>query len=75
MGLDEVGCMKTIPVSVVIPVLNEVGTITSTLQKMSQQTVTPNELIFIDAGSSDGDFECAEGRMGKAKVCWLRASN
>lgn len=46
-----------IETSLVIPCLNEKNSILKTLKAIAQQTVKPNEVIFVDAGSQDGTVE------------------
>lgn len=59
--------MKT--VSVVITILNEEATITALLQSLKAQTKKPDEVIIIDAGSTDGtvnavrEFQRKSGRI------------
>lgn len=45
---------ELLPVSIVVPVLNEAITIHELLDKLRQQTMRPAEIIFCDAGSTDG---------------------
>lgn len=42
-----------IRISLVIPVFNEGNSITQLLQSINEQTVLPDEIIFVDGGSSD----------------------
>jgi len=49
--------MKNIPVSVVMPVYNEAGNISRTIQLISKQTIIPAELIIVDGGSIDGTLD------------------
>ena len=44
-------------ISVVIPVLNEEKTLPSLLSALASQTLQPNEIFFIDAGSTDQSKE------------------
>lgn len=45
------------PVSIVIPVLNEKATLPALFKGLEKQTLTPAEIIFINAGSTDGSME------------------
>lgn len=40
-----------LPVSVVIPMLNEAATLVELLEGLKAQTARPTELIFVDAGA------------------------
>jgi glycosyltransferase involved in cell wall biosynthesis len=44
----------TAPVSVIIPILNEAETLPQLLLGLEQQALLPHEIIFVDAGSTDG---------------------
>lgn len=50
----------TLPVSVVVPMLNEAATLGELLEGLKAQTARPAELIFVDAGSSDGSKALVE---------------
>ena len=41
-------------VTLVVPILNEAASLSELLESISAQTFRPNELIFCDAGSTDG---------------------
>lgn len=41
------------PISLVIPVYNEAATIPSLLQSIAEQTHQPDEIVFVDGGSTD----------------------
>ena len=43
--------------SVVVTVLNEVGTVAKLVMALRRQTIPPHELIIVDGGSSDGTLE------------------
>lgn len=45
------------PVTIVIPVLNELNAIKPLLVSIKAQSKKPNEIIFVDAGSNDGTQE------------------
>ena len=47
-------------VSIVVPILNEATSLPQLLSGIGQQTVLPHELIFVDAGSTDGSAELIE---------------
>lgn len=47
----------TAPVSIVIPVLNEIETLQHLFRGLECQTLRPKEIIFVDAGSLDGSRE------------------
>jgi|GEM_PF-4720317 glycosyltransferase involved in cell wall biosynthesis len=49
------------PVSIVIPVLNEETSISTLLTKIEAQSLLPSEVIFVDAGSTDGTLEILNG--------------
>lgn len=57
----------TFPVTLVIPILNEADSLPELLQAIKTQRHRPDEIIFVDAGSTDGssalieDWWCAEG--------------
>ena len=51
---DSCSVAALAPVTLVVPVLNEVGTIGELLAGLEQQTRFPAELLFVDAGSTDG---------------------
>ncbi len=55
-------------VSLVVTVLNEAASLPALLESIETQTARPDEVIFVDAGSSDGTPELleswAEGRPG-----------
>ena len=55
--------------SIIIPTLNEAHQILSTLEAIEPNT-TPNEVIVVDGGSSDGTAELAQ----KKSDCVLRAT-
>jgi glycosyltransferase involved in cell wall biosynthesis len=44
----------TAPVSIVIPILNEAETLPELLGGLERQSLLPQEIIFVDAGSTDG---------------------
>lgn len=50
----------TLPISVVIPMLNEAATLGELLEGLKAQTARPAELIFVDAGSTDGSKTLVE---------------
>ena len=43
--------------SVIIPVFNEIKNIEKVLWNIYNQTITPNEIIVVDWGSTDGTYE------------------
>lgn len=43
--------------AIVIPMLDEIAHLESLLQALEKQTYTPDEIIFVDAGSTDGSLE------------------
>jgi glycosyltransferase involved in cell wall biosynthesis len=45
------------PVTIVIPVLNELNAINPLLASIKAQSKKPNQIIFVDAGSNDGTQE------------------
>ena len=48
-----------VTVSVVIPALDEIAFIGQCLESLTKQTVPPDEIIIVDAGSTDGTVEVA----------------
>jgi len=57
----------TLPcISIVTPVLNEVATLSETLESVIHQTVPPFEHIIVDGGSTDGSLLLAERYAGEA---------
>lgn len=51
---------KSVPVSVVIPADNAARTLPETLASIDAQTVSPDEVIVVDDGSSDETPAIAE---------------
>lgn len=51
---DRMGAGLPAPVSVVIPILNEARTLPELLAGLARQSRLPREVIFVDAGSTDG---------------------
>ena len=49
-----------IEVSLVIPILNEESSITSLVSSIQNQSVMPDEVIFVDGGSTDRTIEIVE---------------
>lgn len=47
----------TTPVSIIIPVLNEEATLPALFQGLERQVLMPGEIIFVDAGSTDGSAD------------------
>lgn len=45
------------PVSIIIPILNEAETLPELLAGLEGQTLLPQEIIFVDAGSTDGGMD------------------
>lgn len=50
----------TVPVAIVLPTLNEAESLPELLDALAAQTVRPAEIIFCDAGSTDGTPEIIE---------------
>ena len=44
-------------IAIVVPILNEVDSLPQLLSGLQNQTIEPKELIFVDAGSTDGSQE------------------
>jgi len=44
-------------ISLIIPILNEAESIIDLIETIDRQTLQPNEVIFVDGGSSDGTTE------------------
>lgn len=58
-------------VSIVIPILNEAATLPQLLDALNAQTYLPHEIIFVDAGSTDGGLAliaqwAMRSRLGEA---------
>jgi glycosyltransferase involved in cell wall biosynthesis len=51
--------------AIVIPVLDEAAGIEQLLDDCAAQTLPPEEVIVVDAGSSDGTPELVRGRLGR----------
>lgn len=51
-------------ISVLIPVLDNVGTLEQTLRAVERQTLRPAEIIAVDGGSRDGSLALLENRPG-----------
>lgn len=45
----------SVDISIVIPILNEAATLPQLLASLKTQTLKPREVIFVDAGTGDGD--------------------
>jgi glycosyltransferase involved in cell wall biosynthesis len=58
MGLDALDNIKELPVSIVMPVYNEVHIVSKIVELLDNQTIPPSELVIIDAGSNDGTLDC-----------------
>lgn len=56
-----------LPVSIVIPVRNESASLSELLKCLSALSPRPAEVVFVDAGSSDGSVGSIESWMGLAK--------
>ncbi|MBU6176777.1 MAG: glycosyltransferase [Bacteroidetes bacterium] len=50
----------TIPVTLIIPILNEASSLPSLLEAIQQQSAMPQEIIFCDAGSCDASLSIIE---------------
>lgn len=55
----------TVPVSIVIPILDEAKTLPELLDALERQTVSPQEVIFVDAGSKDEGRAIINSRTGE----------
>lgn len=53
MSQSFAGAATRLQISLVIPVRNEAATIPRLLESIAAQTRTPNEVLFVDGGSSD----------------------
>ena len=60
---------RYVPISIIVPVLNEAATIERFLKRLGERTERA-ELIVVDGGSSDGTFELAQRHCDRC----LRAS-
>jgi rSAM/selenodomain-associated transferase 2 len=65
----ELANIRSGPISIIVPVLNEAATIERFLKRLSERTKRA-ELIVVDGGSSDGTFELAQRHCDRC----LRAS-
>ncbi len=63
-----------LPITIVIPVLNEEQTIDSLLQSLEQQTAQPSEILFVDGGSIDSTLSIIK-EYKKIRVHQLPKSN
>ena len=50
---------KTVPVTVIVPAYNELGTLADTLRSLQSQTALPEEIIVVDDCSSEGTGDAA----------------
>lgn len=50
-------CMTYDPISVITTVFNEAGTIDEFVASLARQTRQPDEIVIVDAGSTDGTLE------------------
>jgi dolichol-phosphate mannosyltransferase len=55
-------------ISLVIPTLNEVGNITPLLERIAQGQPVPDQIIFVDDGSTDGTCECIRSHAASGAV-------
>jgi len=55
-------------ISLVIPTLNEVENITPLLDRIAQGRPVPDQIIFVDDGSTDGTRECIRAHTGPGAV-------
>ena len=53
----ESGALTTLPVTLVVPVKNEAATLPELFAALGDALVWPAEIIFVDAGSTDGTWE------------------
>jgi cellulose synthase/poly-beta-1,6-N-acetylglucosamine synthase-like glycosyltransferase len=60
----------TMKASVITTVLNEVDSIDTFLTALEQQTIRPDEVVIVDAGSTDGTIEIIERHAGEHP--WVR---
>lgn len=58
--------------SVVIPVLNQVATLTDSLASLYQQTFRDFEVIAVDGGSTDGSYQLLEQQASKGRLRLFR---
>lgn len=49
--------MRHGPVSVIVPMRDEAGTVVALLEGLARQEVLPQEIVFVDTGSMDGSAE------------------
>ena len=57
--------MREKKISLVIPVRDEAGTIPELVDDINQQTRQPDEVVFVDGGSSDGTIELLRNACGR----------
>jgi glycosyltransferase involved in cell wall biosynthesis len=70
-GLTEAtpaGTRSSLPVSVIIPVRNEEGSIEALLQALVEQSYPPAEIVITDGGSQDRTREMISGFMRRTKI-------
>lgn len=60
--------MKNLQCSVIIPVFNEKEGIEEFIHSLYQQTRTPDEIIVIDGGSTDGTYEYLQRQQEEKKL-------
>lgn len=60
--------MENIKFSVVVTVLNEGGSIDVLIQSLLKQRLKPDEIIFVDAGSTDSTVEIIKGYEKKSVI-------
>ena len=59
---------KTLPITIIIPLLNESDTILETVSDIANQTMEPSEVVVIDAGSNDGTIDILLNGWKKANT-------
>jgi len=66
---------SSIPFTVIIPVLNENKNIRTVLDALYKQTLTPNEIIVADWGSTDGTREFLQQEEKKWLIKLIKSGN
>ncbi len=58
--------------SIIIPVLNEIDLITDFITHLNEVLQDPQEIIFVNGGSTYGTWKWLQKKLLKSKFIWLR---